>query len=188
MKIPSILRSSTGKRAIALLISTVLLVICTVGTSLAILVANTGSIMNIFSPPVVRISLRDHDEVTNVGTVPVYVRALAVVNWIPTDEEHAILAEKPVVGEDLEITFIKEGWFSAPDGFFYYEKVLEPGDHVPLILEAEQITEKLGYEIKLTLLSSSIQASENAVSAAWHYVQVNENGELELANGAKEAK
>ena len=181
MKIPSILRSSTGKRAIALLISTVLLVICTIGTSLAILVANTGSIMDIFSPPVVRVSLRDHDEVTNIGTIPVYVRALAVVNWVPTDEEHSILAEKPIVGEDLDITFIKEGWFLASDGFYYYKKALAPGDHVALVIEAVQITEKLGYEMKLTLLSSSIQASDDAINAAWTAVQVNENGELERA-------
>ena len=179
MKIPSILRSSTGKRVVALFISTVILVICTVGTSLAILVANTGSIMNIFSPPVVRVSLRDHDEITNIGTIPVYVRALAVVNWVPTNEEHSILSEKPTVGEDLEITFIKENWFQASDGFYYYKKALAPGDHVALVLEAEQITEKLGYEMKLTLLSSSIQASDDAINAAWPAVQVNENGELE---------
>ena len=181
MKIPSILRSGTGKRAVAFLISTVLLIICTIGTSLAILVANTGSIENIFSPPVVRISLKDYDEVTNVGTVPVYVRSLAVVNWIPTGEEHSILAEKPIVGEDLTITFITDGWFLASDGFYYYKKPLGPNEHIALIAEAIQTTEKLGYEMKLTLLSSSIQASDDAINAAWPAVQINEQGELERA-------
>ena len=137
--------------------------------------------MNIFSPPVVRISLRDHDEITNVGTVPVYVRALAVVNWVPADEEHSILSEVPTVGEDLEIDFITEGWFLASDGFYYYERPLAPGDHVAIVLEATQIKEKLGYELKLTLLSSSIQASDDAINAAWPAVLVNENGELESA-------
>lgn len=171
------------KRAIILIVSTLLLVLGAVSTSLAILVANTETINNIFSPPVVRITLRDYDEITNIGTIPVYVRSLAVVNWASTEDEHTILAEKPKVGEDLAITFITEDWFMADDGFYYYKKELQPEDHIALMVEAVQLTEKLGYEMELTILSSSIQASEEAINVAWPAVRINEDGELESASG-----
>lgn len=173
--------TSNTKRMLVLIISTAILLLGAVGTTIAFIVDRTETASNIFDPPVVRITLRDYDEITNIGTIPVYVRALAVVNWASTEDEHTILAEKPKVGEDLSITFITENWFLASDGFYYYKKMLQPGEHVALILEAIQNTEKLGYEMELTILSSAIQVSDQAINVAWPAVRINEDGELERA-------
>ena len=176
-------RSLTGntKRMLVLIISTAILLLGAVGTTVAFIIDRTETASNIFDPPVVRITLRDYDEITNIGTVPVYVRALAVVNWEDAHDEHAILPEKPVVGVDLEIAFFTEGWFLASDGFYYYKKALGPNEHVALIANAIQLTEKEGYEMRLEVVSSSIQASSDAINAAWPAVRINEDGELERA-------
>ena len=173
--------TSNTKRMLVLIISTAILLLGAVGTTIAFIVDRTETASNIFDPPVVRITLRDYDEITNIGTIPVYVRALAVVNWASTEDEHTILAEKPKVGEDLSITFISEDWFMGDDGFYYYKKVLHPEDHIALMVEAVQLTEKLGYEMELTILSSAIQISDEAINVAWPAVRINEDGELERA-------
>ena len=83
------------------------------------------------------------------------------------------------VGQDLEITFITENWFLASDGFYYYKKPIQPGEGVALVYEAYQLTEKDGFKMELEILSSSIQASDEAIDAAWPAVRINESGELE---------
>lgn len=171
-----------GKRALVLLITTFLLLATTVGATVAILIAKSESAQNTFTPPVLRIRLEGYDDVVNEGNLPVYVRALAVANWVSTEDERAILPEAPVVGEDLTIEFYKEGWFAGADGFYYYKKPLDAGEGVALIKHAYQIKEKEGYELRLELLSSAIQAyPAEAVSVAWPAVFIDENGELQSA-------
>ena len=167
------------KRTLILLLSAIVLVSGALSATVAILVTRTDTADNTFSPPHVRITLRDYDEITNIGNVPVYVRALAVVNWMSLEDEHTIHAVKPKVGQDLEITFITENWFLASDGFYYYKKPIQPGEHVALVYEAYQLTEKDGFKMELEILSSSIQASDEAIDAAWPAVRINESGELE---------
>lgn len=171
-----------GKRDLVLLVSTILLLSLFVGSTVAYIATKTDTKDTTFDPPVVRLSLEGYDDVTNTGNVPVYVRSLAVANWLSTEDEHTILSETPKVGVDFEITFVTEGWFLASDGFYYYSKPLGPGESIALFTEAVQLVEKDGYELRLELLSSAIQTSPtDAINAAWPAVQINENGELERA-------
>ena len=175
----------TGKPVIVLLVSTFLVFTMAIGTTIALIMEKTDTTQNTFDPPIVRITLEGYDEIKNTGNIPLYVRSIAIVNWVSKDDENNILAETPKVGVDLEIGLvsdIKDDWFLASDGFYYYRKPLNPEETVYLITYAKQITEKVGYELRLMLLSGSIQVYPvNAVNEAWPAVQVNANGELEKA-------
>ena len=177
-----------GKRALVLVVATALALCATVGATVAVIIAKSASAQNTFDPPIMRIALEGYDDIINNGNLPVFVRALAVANWVAEEDEHAILSEKPVAstksgaGVDLVINFHKEGWFDGGDGFYYYKKPLEAGESIALIDSAYQIREKAGYELRLELLSSAIQAyPPEALAVAWPAVYINADGELASA-------
>lgn len=195
MKKPFLFLNRSGRKAVAFLLSTLVLATAFVDVTLAILMVRTDPLENKFVPSTLRISLRVHDDemldhthedITNIGDVPVYLRAIAVANWVSTEDEHTILSETPVAtanaeetDADLYIDFMTEGWFLADDGFYYYEKVLEAGKGVALVLEAEQLKEKAGYELSLEVVSTAIQANPpEAVQEAWPVVAVADDGTL----------
>ena len=180
MKKPFRFLSLTGKRAVLVLVSVILVAVLTIDATLAYLITQTDTFENIFAPPVMRLSLEGIDDITNTGDVPMYVRALAVANWVSVDDEHTVLAEDPVIGVDFEVKFVKDDWFLASDGFYYYRKVLAPKDQVQLLTSATQLKEKLGYELRLEILSSGIQATPpEAVAKAWPAVRITEDGTLD---------
>lgn len=161
------------KRTLVLLVISILLLSMAISTTIAYIVTKTDTQSSSFIPPIVKVQLDAHDNITNKGNIPVYVRALAVVNWASKDDEHTISSEVPKVGVDFNIDFETEGWFQAEDGFFYYSKPLGPGESINLIVSAEQITDKIGYEFRLQLLSGTIQADPiTAVEEAWPAVEV----------------
>ena len=170
----------TGKRTLILIISSIVLFVLAIGTTVALIITKTDSYDNTFVPPIARISLEGYDDITNTGNVPVYVRAFAMANWLSIDDEHTISSETPRYGMDYTITLVTEDWFLASDGFYYYKKPLAPGESVMLFTDAFQLQEKSGYELRLQLLSSSIQTDPiDAINDAWPAVQINEDGELE---------
>ena len=172
------------KRTIILCVSALLLVSVSLGATIAYLIAKTDSTEDSFGPSKVQISFKGYDNVTNTGDVPVYMRALAVANWISTEDEHTIAAEKPVALVDFYIDFNESGWFLASDGFYYRRKPLAPDEDIHLIATAYQINEKTGYEFRLELLTSGIQAEPvDAVEEAWPAVKtVMVDGIYELTN------
>ena len=165
----------TGKRALILFLATVLILVIAVDVTLAILMTKTDPSENTFAPSIMRLSIENIDDIVNNGDVPAYVRAIAVASWYSLDDEHTISSERPEVGEDFEIDFKEEGWFLADDGFSYYTKMLMPGERVELVNHAYQLKEKEGFELRLMLLSTSIQAyPTDAIAVAWPAVSVTE--------------
>ena len=170
------------KHTLVLTIVIILLAALAIGTTVAFIITKTDTYDNTFIPPITRISLEGYDDITNTGNIPVYVRTIAVVNWHSLEDEHTILSEVPEHGVDYDVTNVTDGWFLASDGFFYYEKPLQPGESVAIFTKAEQLREKAGYELRIQLLSSSIQATpSDAINAAWPAVQINEHGKLEVS-------
>ena len=140
----------TGKKAVFLFVLSVALVVTSVNVTVAVLLTRTETIENTFSPPVLHISLEGIDDIKNTGDLPVYVRAYSIVNWYSLDDEHTILADAPQVNVDFQVTFHTGGWFLASDGFYYYEKVLNPGEQIQLMTHAYQLTEKDGYRVEFS--------------------------------------
>lgn len=174
------LLKNAKKRTVVIIISSVLLLCTATTATIAYIVTKTDTQGNTFVPPVARIHIEGYDDITNVGNIPIYVRAFAVANWLSEDDEHTISSEVPKIDVDFDLYQHSEGWFLASDGFYYYTKPLAPGETVVLFTNAIQLTKKPGYELRLQLLASSIQADPiDAVNQAWPSVQVNANGELE---------
>ena len=187
MKKPFRFLKWSGKKAVTLFVVTLLLVFTLVDATFAFLVTKTDTLKNIFFPLDLRISMEGADDINNVGDVPVYVRALAVVNWASLADEHTILSEKPQVGEDFTVEFIKDNWFLASDGFYYYRYPLEAGASVQFLKSAQQLKQKDGYELQLRIVSTSIQvAPVEAVHEAWPAVRVVRVNEIDQLVKAEE--
>lgn len=164
----------SGKKAVVLFVLTLSLVFVAVDVTLAYLLVKTDSLDSIFTPPVLHVSLEGIDDITNTGDVPVYVRALGVANWVSEDDEHTVLSEVPRGGGvDFQVNAVSEGWFEASDGFYYYENPLAPGESVPLFESVIQTGTRVGYELRMEIISSGIQAyPEEAIAEAWPAVQI----------------
>ena len=167
-------------RAVVLFVASILMFLISTGATIAFIVAETPSVDNVFTPPILRINLQGSNDISNVGDLPVYVRALAVVNWVSTTEEHTILSEQPKEGVDFEIDFHTTDWFLASDGFYYYRKPLAAGEQIHIIETAYRLVEKPGYEIRIEILSSAIQINTPAaIEEAWPAVCIDQNGWLD---------
>lgn len=169
----------TGKKAVTLLLVTVLLSLAVADVTLSLLFDRTEPLENVFIPLDLRISMDDQNSIKNVGDTPVYVRALAVAVWASTDDEHTISAIEPVEEVDYRVTEEEGHWFLASDGFYYHEHLMVPDASIPLFSNIEQLKEKPGYELKIQIIASSVQAyPTEAVSYAWPAVKVDDNGVL----------
>ena len=180
-----------GKKAIALLALTVVLVLGVVGGTVAFIVTRTDSVTNIFQPAVID-SVTAQSVVGNLGDAPSFARVAVVVNWVANDG--TVYAVSPVLGTDYSITFDTANWKQGTDTFWYYTKALEnlPDDAdvnaegfdvtpyvtTSLITECTQLTEAPeGYNFKVEILASTIQANPETVAETQWGVVV-ENGVL----------
>ena len=172
----------SGKKAVVLFVLTLSLVFVAVDVTLAYLLVKTDSLDSIFTPPVLHVSLEGVDDIKNTGDIPVYVRAFSVANWVSTEDEHTVLFERPKENVDFAVSFHNGGWFLGSDGFYYFEKALAPGEELHLFDKITQLTEKTGYELRIEIFSSGIQAyPAEAIEEAWPAVRVAVDGTLEAA-------
>ena len=169
-------------KAWAVLVSVALLVTVAVGSTVAFLAANGGSVTNMFEPTKVTSAVYENNgaafsgetktnvKVQNTGDVDAYVRAAVVITW--QDENGNVLAEKPVEGTDYTIDWNtveadksdSKQWFTGNDGYYYYKTAVSSGQATaqPLIssiTNAKTITEgDPTSSVCVEILSSDIQA------------------------------
>ena len=165
------------KKALAFLALMIALAVMAVGTTLAYVIVKTASINNVFTPPIVDVSLNGN-EVKNTGDIDVYARVAIVANWV-NEEDGSILSTNPKVTITLE-----DGWAKiSDDGFYYLTTKLAPGTAstpVSSAALADGETTPSGYKLQVTVLASVIQATPaEAVEAAWG-VTVNTDGTLNV--------
>lgn len=174
--------NSPGRRALIFLIATLLMFAVTVSATVAYIITKSDTSDNVFTPPVLRLRIENIDDLVNAGDVPVYVRAISVINWLSTEDEHTILSTKPVLNQDFSMDMHTEGWFLGADGFYYYRKPLAPGESIHLVEAAYQLKEKEGYELRFEILSEAVQAyPAEAIAMSWPAVYIDENGLLQSA-------
>lgn len=185
-------------RNILVLISVLLVCVCMTGITLAYLTDKPAGLVNTFEPSQVTSTVtetfpdpyntKSNVKITNTGNIPAYIRAAVVFTW--RDGEGNIAPEKPVAGEDYQISWNTgsgKNWFQSGD-YYYYSDVVPANTSteenlINSISNAQTKTiNGTVYYLSVEILSSAIQADpERAVESAWPAVEV-ENKTLVKAN------
>ena len=173
--------NGSGGRKTALILSLCLIFALAVGTTFALLKANTEPVTNTFTAAksgtdiVEKLdgSQKTSIAVKNTGTAVSYVRVKLVMNWV--DESGNVSAEP------VNITpSITDNWF-LKDGIYYYKMpVAANGGETTNLLKTpiEQNNAPEGCHLEVTVLAESIQAAPSAaVTESWG-VGVDVNGHL----------
>lgn len=177
--------NGSGGRKTALILSLCLIFALAVGTTFALLKANTDPVKNTFTAAKSETKIveefgdgqKTSIKVQNTGTAVSYVRVKLVMNWV---DESGNVSAAPV-GITPSIT---DNWF-LKDGIYYYKMPVAANDGVTtnLLQEESPITEPTdkpaGYHLEVTVLAESIQAAPSkAVEGAWTAVKVGSDGNL----------
>lgn len=158
------MKRKLNKRSLILLVSLVALLTITVGGTLAYIAIKTDSLINVFNPSAIQVSLSGPDAddtytIANTGNVDVYVRV-------------AVVAKQggSVTLSRMELpTTTTANWILGNDGFLYYKQKVPAGSSVTLDLVVDTATTKV--------MLSAIQATPDAVSD-WSTAVKVENGIL----------
>lgn len=179
----------------ALLASLLLVVGVTVGGTLAYIVADSDPVENTFTPSKVTTyveedidtNVKKNVRIQNSGDTTAYIRAAVVVTW--QDKDGNVLGEKPVEGEDYNITWTKNGWAEGDDGFYYYlSSVAAGGETRVLFTDCTPVEGRApeGYSLAVEIIGSGIQSvPDTVVGEAWSNDKVTvdaNNGTLTVAN------
>ena len=168
--------NGSGGRKTALILSLCLIFALAVGTTFALLKANTEPVENTFTAAESGTKIEENTEngekssiqVKNIGTATSYVRVKLVMNWV--DEAGNVSATSVPAP-----TITNKDWF-LKDGIYYYTKPVAPVGAAPNnvtsnLLEGNPITQAGapdGYHLEVTVLAESIQAApSSAVTTAW---------------------
>lgn len=172
--------NGSGGRKTALILSLCLIFALAVGTTFALLKANTEPVTNTFTAAksgtdiVEKLdgSQKTSIVVKNTGTAVSYVRVKLVMNWV--DESGNVSAEP------VNITpSITDNWFEQGGIYYYKMPVAAKGETTNLLqTPITQGTAPAGYHLEVTVLAESIQAAPSkAVTDSWG-VGVDSNGYL----------
>lgn len=172
--------NGSGGRKTALILSLCLIFALAVGTTFALLKANTAPVENTFTAAKSGTDIVEELDgnqkksivVKNTGTAVSYVRVKLVMNWV--DESGNVSAEP------VNITpSITDDWFEQ-DGIYYYKTPVAAKDFTTNLLQTPitQDAAPEGYHLEVTVLAESIQAAPSkAVTESWG-VGVDSNGYL----------
>lgn len=179
--------NGSGGRKTALILSLCLIFALAVGTTFALLKANTEPVTNTFTAAKSGTDIVEELDgsqktsiiVKNTGTAVSYVRVKLVMNWVSGDGK--TISGEPV---NIDVTYDTTKWFEQ-DGIYYYTKPVGPVDAKPnnvttnlLQTPITQGTAPEGYHLEVTVLAESIQAAPSAaVQQSWG-VGVDSNGYL----------
>lgn len=172
--------NGSGGRKTALILSLCLIFALAVGTTFALLKANTDPVENTFTAAKSGTDIVEKLDgnqkksiiVQNTGTAVSYVRVKLVMNWV--DESGNVSAEP------VNITpSITDDWFEQGGIYYYKMPVAAKGETTNLLkTPITQGTAPEGYHLEVTVLAESIQAAPSkAVTDSWG-VGVDNNGYL----------
>ena len=159
--------SHTAKKASALTIAIILILVMAIGGTVAFLVTHTDQIVNTFQPTDASCEINEkfNDDntvktsavVENTGKIPAYIRVAVVANTVDADGSITDTA-------DVRDKLASSGWTEI-NGYYYYNGVVQPNETTGQLLDADGIDLN---GIQVTILASAIQAEPtNAVAEAW---------------------
>ncbi len=177
--------NGSGGRKAALILSLCLIFALAVGTTFALLKANTAPVTNTFKAATsgTHVDVEDSGNektgifVKNEGTATSYVRVKLVMNWVSDDGK--TISGEPV---NINVKYDTNNWFEK-DGIYYYKTPVAPVSAMPnnvttnLLQEGSPIKQPEGApdgcHLEVTVLAESIQAApDTAVKDAWKVVEV----------------
>lgn len=173
--------NGSGGRKAALILSLCLIFALAVGTTFALLKANTDPVTNTFTAAKSEIKIDENVEngekssiqVENTGTAVSYVRVKLVMNWVDGDGN--------VSATPVDITpSITADWFEQ-GGIYYYKMPVAAVDAKPNNVTTNLLKDPItqpnapeGCHLEVTVLAESIQAAPStAVEGAWAVKVVN---------------
>ena len=163
-------------RTAVLFMAIIMLIGAVVGSTVAYLITNTGSVENKFTYASVSCKVEEYFkgntkkdvQITNTGSTDAYIRATYVVNWV--DAKGNIVASVPD-GYSYNLTENpNNNWKKGNDGYFYYLSPVAPGASTPGSLLTCTVTypENPEYTLSVEILATAIQSTPaKAVTEAW---------------------
>lgn len=172
--------NGSGGRKTALILSLCLIFALAVGTTFALLKANTDPVENTFTAAKSGTDIVEELDgnqkksiaVKNTGTAVSYVRVKLVMNWV--DENGNVSAEPVNITPSITADWFEQG------GIYYYKMPVAAKDFTTNLLKTPitQDAAPEGYHLEVTVLAESIQAAPSAaVQQSWG-VGVDSNGYL----------
>lgn len=151
------------------LLALVLILVCTVGGTVAYLVTHTDPVVNTFTPGEVSCQVEEEFDddntvktkavVKNTGNVPAYIRVAVVANTVDEDGNITGMADLS------QVDWLNTAKWTKSGNFYYYNDVVQPGDVTANLLNADGINLE---GIQVTILASAIQSMPDAaVEEAW---------------------
>ena len=170
--------NGSGGRKAALILSLCLIFALAVGTTVALLKANTAPVTNTFTAAKSDIKINENVEngkkssiqVENIGTATSYVRVKLVMNWVSKDGK--TISGEPV---NIDVNYDTTKWFEQ-DGIYYYKTPVAPVGEKPNNVTSNLLKTPVeqpegapdGYHLEVTVLAESIQAAPSkAVTDSW---------------------
>ena len=170
-------RRRRNRKPTLLMLALAILLVAVVGTTIAYLFTNTGSIANTFTSASVtteitedfKNNVKDNVQVQNTGDVEAYIRAAVVVTW--QNDVGEVYPTAPVEDTDYTVTYPGNGWVKHTDGYYYYTSSVAPDKSTGVLLTSCQPVEGMtpeDYHLVVEILASAIQSKPaNAVTEAW---------------------
>ena len=173
--------------------SVMLLLLATVGTTLAYIFTETNPVENTFEPSKVSCAVvenggtpvtgsvtdtgnvKENVQIKNTGDTDAYIRVAVVVNWASADGS-SVWSTKPEEGDNLDYKIeynLDDSWVKGRDGYWYYTKSVPPteGNNLTDILiekatqnkEGPKGTDGTQYYLSIEIVASAIQSTPETV-------------------------
>ena len=172
------LLQSKQSLAIKLVICLILLLMISVGGTIAFVVTHTSEIRNTFTESVVKCevdetfkdNVKSNVSIKNTGDTTAYIRAFVNVTWMNESGQVASVSPKST---DYMIEYSTSGWLKGSDGYYYYSLPVQPNNKTAVLINSCRLLETAsapdGYYLSVEIVCSSIQSTPvSVVSDIWH--------------------
>lgn len=125
--------------------------------------------------------------IENTGKNPVLARVIITPQWEKTDENGNIIGNIVSASNQVQLNFsndISKNWIKGNDGYYYYNKVLEPKEITSYLLESVQLKDNIpsdekdeykDRELAINVSSEATQVNEKALDNKWNLKETNKS-------------